>query len=100
MLFVVNFVARCVHYCYKSNPLVKANMVSTRKKKQSNSKLMSQLEDFDMDVIIGDAANSGQQNVVVNDGTDPLTGYLPLMVVVVFQQPTRMQRTFKHCKDL
>ena len=44
-------------------------MVSTRKKKQSNGRLLSQLDYFDQDVIIGDAANGRQQNDVVNDGT-------------------------------
>ena len=44
-------------------------MVSTRKKKQSNTRLLSSLDDFDQEVIIDDAANGWQQNVVVNDGT-------------------------------
>ena len=45
-------------------------MVSTRKKRQSNRRLLSQLDDFDQDVIIGDAACDRQENVVVNEGTD------------------------------
>ena len=44
-------------------------MVSTRKKKQSNRRLFSQLDDFDQDVKIGDVANNGQQNVIIRDGT-------------------------------
>ena len=44
-------------------------MVSTRKKRQSNRRLLSQIDDFDRDVIIGNAVNGGQQNVVVNKGT-------------------------------
>ena len=44
-------------------------MVSTRKKKQSNRKLLSQLDDFDQDVVIGEAASNGQQSVRVNNDT-------------------------------
>ena len=45
-------------------------MVSTRKKRQSNKKLLSQLDDFDQDMIIGNAASERQENVVVNGGTN------------------------------
>ena len=45
-------------------------MVSTRKKRQSNKRLLSQLEDFDQDMIIGNAASERQENVVVNEGTN------------------------------
>ena len=44
-------------------------MIFTRKKRQSNRRLLSQLDDLDQDVIIGYAASGRQQNVVVNDGT-------------------------------
>ena len=44
-------------------------MVSTRKKKQTNKRLLSQLDDFDQDMIIGNAASERQENVVVNEGT-------------------------------
>ena len=44
-------------------------MVSTRKKKQSNRRLFSQLDDFDQESIIGNAASDKQENVVVNEGT-------------------------------
>ena len=43
-------------------------MVSTRKKRQSNKRLLSQLDDFDQDVIIGNTASERQENVVVNEG--------------------------------
>ena len=43
-------------------------MVSTRKKRQSNRRLLSQLGDFDPDMIIGNAASTRQENVVVNEG--------------------------------
>ena len=45
-------------------------MVSTRKRKQSNKRLLSQLDDFDQDMIIGNSASDGQENTVVNEGTD------------------------------
>ena len=45
-------------------------MVSTRRKRQSNKRLLSQLDDFDQDMIIGDAASERQENVVVNGGTN------------------------------
>ena len=45
-------------------------MVSTRKKRQSNKRLLSQLDDFDQDMIIGNAVCERQENVVVNEGTD------------------------------
>ena len=44
-------------------------MVSTRKKKQTNKRLLSQLDDFDQDMIIGNAVSERQENVVVNEGT-------------------------------
>ena len=45
-------------------------MVSTRKKKQSNKKLLSQLDDFDRDMIIGNDVTERQGSVVVNESTD------------------------------
>ena len=45
-------------------------MVSTRKKRQSNKRLLSQLDDFDRDMIIGNAASDRQENAVVNEGTN------------------------------
>ena len=44
-------------------------MVSTRKKRHSNKRLLNQLDDFDQDVIIGNAVSERQENVVVNEGT-------------------------------
>ena len=35
----------------------KTNMVTTRKKKESNRKILSHLDDFDQDMIIGNAAS-------------------------------------------
>ena len=45
-------------------------MVSTRKKRQSNKSLLSQLDDFDEDMIIGSAVSERQENTVVNEGTN------------------------------
>ena len=45
-------------------------MVSTRKKRQSNKRLLSQLDDFDQDMIIGNATSARQERVVVNEGTN------------------------------
>ena len=44
-------------------------MVSTRKKRQSNKKLLGQLDDFDQDIIIGNTASEKHQNTRVNGGT-------------------------------
>ena len=44
-------------------------MVSTRKKRQSNRKLLSGLDDFDQGVFIGSAVNESQENAVANKGT-------------------------------
>ena len=45
-------------------------MVSTRKKRQSDRRLLSQLDDFDQDVIIGNATSARQESNVVNEGTN------------------------------
>ena len=45
-------------------------MVSTRKKTQSNRRLLSQLDDFDQDMIIGNTASERQENIAVNEGTN------------------------------
>ena len=45
-------------------------MVSTRKKRQSSKRLLSQLDDFDQDVIIGNTTSERRENVLVNEGVD------------------------------
>ena len=45
-------------------------MVSTREKRQSNRRLLSQLDGFDQDIIIGNIASERQENIVVNEGTN------------------------------
>ena len=52
------------------NSVIKTNTVSTRQKRQSNKRLLSQLDDFDQDMIIGNAASERQENVVVNEATN------------------------------
>ena len=51
------------------NSVIKTNMVSTSKKRQSNKRLLSQLDDFDRDMIIGNAVSERRENAVVNEGT-------------------------------
>ena len=45
-------------------------MVSTRKKRQSNKRLLSQLDYFGQDMIIGNTASERQENNVVIEGTN------------------------------
>ena len=47
-------------------------MVSTREKRQSNKRLLSQLNDFDRDMIFvfGNAVSERQENIMVNEGTN------------------------------
>ena len=45
-------------------------MVSSRKKRQSNRRLLSQSDDFDQDMIIGNATSGRQENFVVSDCTN------------------------------
>ena len=45
-------------------------MVSTRKKRQSNRRLLSELNDFDQDMMIGNAVSERRENAVVNEGTN------------------------------
>ena len=45
-------------------------MVSIRKKRQSNRRFLSQLDEFDQDMIIGNTASERQENVVVNNSSN------------------------------
>ena len=47
-------------------------MVTTRKKRQSIRELLSQLDDFDQDIIIGNTVSDRRENVTVKKGTDEL----------------------------
>ena len=44
-------------------------MVSTRKKRQSNRKLHSQLDDFDQDINIANTTSDSQENTIINEAT-------------------------------
>ena len=44
-------------------------MVSSHKKRQSNRRLLSQLDDFDQDIIIGNTPIDRQENAAVNEST-------------------------------
>ena len=57
-------------------------MVSTRKKRQSNKTLLSQLDDFDQDMIIGNAASGRQESVTVNEVTNDQDFMLVLPMMV------------------
>ena len=45
-------------------------MASNRKKRQSNRILLSQLDDFDQDIVIGNVASEERENAVVNEGSN------------------------------
>ena len=45
-------------------------MVSTRKKRQSNRRLLSQSDDFDQEVVFDNAASGKREIIVVNRGTN------------------------------
>ena len=45
-------------------------MVSTRQKRQSNRRLLSQLDDFDQDTNLGNAGSERQENIVFNEGAN------------------------------
>ena len=44
-------------------------MVSTRKKRQSNRKVLSQINGFDQVIVFGNAMSNRQENTTVNEGT-------------------------------
>ena len=44
-------------------------MVGTRKKRQSDKSLLSQLDDFDRSNVIGNTMSDRQESVTVNEGT-------------------------------
>ena len=52
------------------NSVIKTNMVSTRKKRQSNKRLLNQLDDFDRAMITGNAVSERLEFAVVSEGTD------------------------------
>ena len=64
-------------------------MVSTRKKRQSNKRLLSQLDDFDQDIIIGNATSDRQENVVANEVL--MTEILPVMLLMLVRLLIKMR---------
>ena len=44
-------------------------MVSTRRKRQSNRRLLSQLDDFDREIFIGNAMSDRQEKTMIKEGT-------------------------------
>ena len=64
-------------------------MVSTRKKRQSNRRLLNQLDDFDQDMIVGNAISERQEDTVVNEGTND--EILPLVLPTIVQLFMEMQ---------
>ena len=44
-------------------------MAFTRKKRQLNRRLLSQLDGFDQDITINNIADERQQNIILNEGT-------------------------------
>ena len=45
-------------------------MVFTREKKQANRRLLNQIDNFDQDIMIGNAASERQENIMANKGTN------------------------------
>ena len=56
-------------YRFKCILSVEETLVSTRKKRQSNRKFLTHLDDFQRDKILGNAASDRQVIVVFNEGT-------------------------------
>ena len=52
------------------NLVIRTNMVSTPKKRQSNRRLLTQLDAFDQDIFMGNAAKERRDDTVVNEGTN------------------------------
>ena len=78
--------------------VIEANMVSTHRKKQSNRNLLSQLDDFDQDIIIGNTVSNMQENVTVNEG--PGDQELTLVTSdnnLIFFESTMNVKTLKIC---
>ena len=57
-------------------------MVSTCKTRQSNKKLLCQLDDFDQDKIIGKTTSDRQENATVNEGTSDQEFFVDNLAVV------------------
>ena len=63
-------------------------MVSTRKKRQSNRRLLSQFDDFDQDMVIGNTASERHENIVVSEGTNDRD--LPMVLLVLTRRSMKV----------
>ena len=73
-------------------------MVSTRKKRQSNERLFSQLDDFDQDMVIGNTASERQVKIVVNESTnDRKFTVSNSSNNIVFSESTANLKTLERC---
>ena len=45
-------------------------MISTCKKRQADGMLLSQLDDFDQDIMTGNAISERQENIMINESTN------------------------------
>ena len=73
-------------------------MVSTRKKRQSNRRLLSQLNDFDQDMIIGNAFSERQENTVVIEGTnDRVLTVVTSSNTITVNESTVNMKTLERC---
>ena len=73
-------------------------MVSTTKKRQSSKRLLSQLDDFDQDLIIGNTTSERRENVVANGGVDDqdFTGGTSNVSSIVNENALNV-KTFERC---
>ena len=55
-------------------------MFSNRKRRQSNRRLLSQLDDFDQDIVIGDTASDRQEITIVCERTGDRNFTLVLLI--------------------
>ena len=73
-------------------------MVSTRKKRQSNKRFLSQLDDLNRDIVIGTAASERQENFVVIEGTkDPDFTVGNSSINMAINVSTVNVKTFERC---
>ena len=73
-------------------------MVSTRKKTQSNRRLLSQLDDFDQDFVTGNNASEKRENIPINEGTSDRDFTVDISGKnLVFSETTVKVKAFEWC---
>ena len=72
-------------------------MVSTRKNRQSNRRLLIHLDDLDQDIIIGNTASERQENVIVNEGTNDQDSTVGTSNNNLANENTVRVKTLKRC---